>query len=38
MRKNALFRAKNAFYAHIQFQRNESTGKRTNALNYAKCG
>ena len=36
--KNALFRAKNAFYAHHRFQRNESTGKRANAMNYAKLG
>ena len=33
---NGFFRAKNAFFAHYRFQRNESTGKRANALNYAK--
>ena len=38
MRKNAVFRAKNAFYAHYRLKRNESTGKRENALNYADLG
>ena len=38
MRKNALFRAKSAFYAHYRFNRNESTGKRANAFTYAKLG
>ena len=38
MRKNAKLRAKNAFFAHYRFQRNESIGKRANALIYANLG
>ena len=32
------FALKIAFFAHYRFQRSESTGKRANALNYAKLG
>ena len=33
-----MFRAENDFYAHYWFQRNKSTGKRANVMNYAKLG
>ena len=33
-----MFRAENEFYAHIRFQRNESTGKRANASIYEELG
>ena len=34
--KTRVFRAKNAFFAHYRFYRNESTGKRANALQFCK--
>ena len=38
MRQNALFWAKNAFYAHYRFQRNESTENGANVMNYVELG
>ena len=36
--KMRYYAQKKTFFAHYRFYRNESTGKRENALNYADIG